>query len=53
MGTKYFTILTRIGEAKLAQAISTGKPLEITQMGVGDGGGVLQAPDPMQKNAGR
>ncbi|MBP2837074.1 phage tail protein [Dickeya parazeae] len=48
MGTKYFTILTRIGEAKLAQAISTGKPLEITQMGVGDGGGVLQAPDPTQ-----
>ncbi|UJR63897.1 phage tail protein [Dickeya zeae] len=48
MGTKYFTILTHIGEAKLAQAISTGKPLEITQMGVGDGGGVLQAPDPAQ-----
>ncbi|UPT57727.1 phage tail protein [Dickeya zeae] len=48
MGTKYFTILTHIGEAKLAQAISTGKPLEITQMGVGDGGGVLQAPDPTQ-----
>ncbi|QIZ49450.1 phage tail protein [Dickeya zeae] len=48
MGTKYFTILTHIGEAKLAQAISTGKPLEITQMGVGDGGGVLQAPDATQ-----
>ncbi|WP_033576724.1 phage tail protein [Dickeya chrysanthemi] len=48
MGTKYFTILTRIGEIKLAQAISTGKPLEIAQMGVGDGGGVLQAPDPLQ-----
>ncbi|GAB7263043.1 phage tail-collar fiber domain-containing protein [Dickeya ananatis] len=48
MGTKYFTILTHIGEAKLAQAISTGKPLEITQMGVGDGGGVLQVPDPTQ-----
>ncbi|MEI7376138.1 phage tail protein [Dickeya chrysanthemi] len=48
MGTKYFTILTRIGEIKLAQAISTGKPLEVAQMGVGDGGGVLQAPDPLQ-----
>ncbi|WP_226099771.1 phage tail protein [Dickeya oryzae] len=48
MGTKYFTILTHIGEAKLAQAISTRKPLEITQMGVGDGGGVLQAPDATQ-----
>ncbi|NKI73010.1 phage tail protein [Dickeya sp. CFBP 2040] len=48
MGTKYFTILTRIGEVKLAEAISTGKPLEITEMGVGDGGGVLQTPDTMQ-----
>ncbi|PXW43862.1 tail collar domain [Erwinia sp. AG740] len=48
MGTKYFTILTHIGEAKLAQAISTGKPLEITQMGVGDGGGVFPTPDPTQ-----
>ncbi|ATZ96294.1 MULTISPECIES: phage tail protein [Dickeya] len=48
MGTKYFTLLTRIGEAKLAEAISTGKPLEIAQMGVGDGGGVLPTPDPMQ-----
>ncbi|MGM3161649.1 phage tail-collar fiber domain-containing protein [Dickeya undicola] len=48
MGTKYFTLLTRIGETKLAEAISTGKPLEIAQMGVGDGGGVLQTPDPMQ-----
>ncbi|AUQ27222.1 phage tail protein [Dickeya zeae] len=48
MGTKYFTILTHIGEAKLAQAISTGKPLEITHMGVGDGGGVFPTPDPTQ-----
>ncbi|WP_033569007.1 phage tail-collar fiber domain-containing protein [Dickeya undicola] len=48
MGTKYFTLLTRIGETKLAEAISTGKPLEIAQMGVGDDGGVLQTPDPMQ-----
>ncbi|MBO8135798.1 phage tail protein [Dickeya fangzhongdai] len=48
MGTKYFTLLTRIGEAKLAEAISTGRPLEIAQMGVGDGGGVLPTPDPMQ-----
>ncbi|QKO15914.1 hypothetical protein HAT91_04364 [Dickeya solani] len=37
MGIKYFTLLTRVGELKLAEAISTGKPLEITQMGVGDG----------------
>ncbi|MCZ0791739.1 phage tail protein [Dickeya solani] len=48
MGIKYFTLLTRVGELKLAEAISTGKPLEITQMGVGDGGGALLVPDPSQ-----
>ncbi|SLM61281.1 MULTISPECIES: phage tail protein [Dickeya] len=48
MGTKYFTLLTRIGEARLAEAISKGQPLEIAQMGVGDGGGSLQIPNPMQ-----
>ncbi|MGM3173735.1 phage tail protein [Dickeya lacustris] len=48
MGTKYFTLLTQIGEARLAEAISKGQPLEIAQMGVGDGGGSLQIPNPMQ-----
>ncbi|AIR70168.1 phage tail protein [Dickeya fangzhongdai] len=48
MGTKYFTLLTRVGEVKLAESILTGKPLEIAQMGVGDGGGALSVPDPVQ-----
>ncbi|MGM3173729.1 phage tail protein [Dickeya lacustris] len=48
MGAKYFTLLTRLGEARLSEAISVGKPLEIAQMGVGDGGGTLQTPDSMQ-----
>ncbi|MCA7000823.1 phage tail protein [Dickeya solani] len=48
MSTKYFTLLTRVGEIKLAESISTGKKLELTQMGVGDGGGVLPIPDPTQ-----
>ncbi|WP_245000959.1 phage tail protein [Dickeya dadantii] len=48
MGIKYFTLFTRVGEIKLAESILTGKKLELTQMGVGDGGGVLSIPDPTQ-----
>ncbi|ATZ96297.1 phage tail protein [Dickeya fangzhongdai] len=48
MGTKYFTLLTQVGEVKLAASISAGKPLQIALMGVGDGGGSLPAPDPSQ-----
>ncbi|UAY96165.1 phage tail-collar fiber domain-containing protein [Dickeya dadantii] len=48
MGTKYFTLLTQMGEKKLAAAIAAGKPLELVQMGVGDGNGVLPAPDSVQ-----
>ncbi|WPD77990.1 phage tail protein [Dickeya fangzhongdai] len=48
MGTKYFTLLTLVGEKKLAAAIAAGKPLELVQMGVGDGNGVLPTPDSVQ-----
>ncbi|WP_042861797.1 phage tail protein [Dickeya sp. NCPPB 3274] len=48
MGTKYFTLLTQVGEKKLAAAIAAGKPLELVQMGVGDGNGVLPTPDSVQ-----
>ncbi|MBP2849955.1 phage tail protein [Dickeya oryzae] len=48
MGTKYFTLLTQVGEKKLAAAIAAGKALELAQMGVGDGNGVLPTPDPLQ-----
>ncbi|MCA7013395.1 phage tail protein [Dickeya dadantii] len=48
MGTKYFTLLTLVGEKKLAAAIAAGKPLELVKMGVGDGNGVLPAPDSAQ-----
>ncbi|NKI73012.1 phage tail protein [Dickeya sp. CFBP 2040] len=48
MGTKYFTLLTQVGEKKLAAAIAAGKSLELVQMGVGDGNGVLPTPDPLQ-----
>ncbi len=48
MGTKYFTLLTQVGAKKLAAAIAAGKSLELVQMGVGDGNGVLPTPDPVQ-----
>ncbi|TLU69598.1 phage tail protein [Enterobacter sp. MF024] len=48
MATKYFALLTNVGAAKLANATALGVQLEITQMAVGDGNGVLPTPDPAQ-----
>ena len=48
MATKYFALLTNIGIAKLAKATALGTKIEITQMAVGDGNGVLPTPDPAQ-----
>ena len=48
MPSKYFSILTRIGAAKLARATALGTQIEITTMAVGDGNGVLPTPDPAQ-----
>ncbi|HFK4604269.1 TPA: phage tail protein [Citrobacter farmeri] len=48
MATKYFALLTNIGAAKLAKATALGTKVEITQMSVGDGNGVLPTPDPTQ-----
>lgn len=33
MGIKYVTLLTLVGEVKLAASILTGKPQQIAQMG--------------------
>lgn len=44
MTTKYFALLTNQGAAKLANAAALGTKLQITQMGVGDGGGALPTP---------
>lgn len=49
MATKYFALLTNIGAAKLANATALGAQVEITQMAVGDGNGVLPTPNPAQK----
>ncbi|HCJ8890730.1 TPA: phage tail protein [Escherichia coli] len=48
MSTKFYTLLTDIGAAKLASAAALGMPLKITHMAVGDGGGVLPTPDAKQ-----
>lgn len=48
MSTKFYTLLTDIGAAKLASAAALGVPLKITHMAVGDGSGVLPTPDAKQ-----
>lgn len=48
MSQKFYTLLTEIGAAKLASAAALGVPLKITQMAVGDGGGVLPTPSAQQ-----
>lgn len=48
MSAKFYTLLTEIGAAKLASAAMLGVPLKITQMAVGDGGGVLPTPSAQQ-----
>ncbi|GAB7217382.1 phage tail-collar fiber domain-containing protein [Dickeya oryzae] len=48
MAVKYMTLLTQVGAAKLANATALGKMLNITHMGVGDGGGNPTTPYPTQ-----
>ncbi|WP_392454426.1 phage tail protein [Edwardsiella piscicida] len=48
MSAKFYTLLTEIGAAKLASSAALGVPLKITQMAVGDGGGVLPSPSAQQ-----
>ncbi|EIY8421782.1 phage tail protein [Escherichia coli] len=48
MSTKFYTLLTDIGAAKLASAAAIGVPLKITHMAVGDGGGTLPTPNAKQ-----
>lgn len=44
MSQTYFALLTAIGEAKLANAVSLGTQLDISYMAVGDGNGDLPIP---------
>ncbi|MFC3393636.1 phage tail protein [Brenneria rubrifaciens] len=44
----YFALLTITGTAKLANAAALGTQLSITEMAVGDGGGILPTPNTAQ-----
>lgn len=48
MTAPYYALITNIGAARIANATATDTPLNITQMAVGDGNGILPAPDPTQ-----
>jgi|GEM_PF-5089330 len=41
----FYTLLTDVGQAKLANAIALGQTIEITELAVGDGNGALPVPD--------
>ncbi|SFU80121.1 phage tail protein [Halomonas korlensis] len=42
---QFYTLLTDVGQAKLANAIALGQTIEITELTVGDGNGSLPTPD--------
>lgn len=44
MSQTYYTLLTRVGEAKYANATALNQPLNLAAMAVGDGGGSLPTP---------
>lgn len=48
MTQKFYAIVTNLGAAKIANAVSLGTKLSITQMAVGDGGGMLPTPNASQ-----
>lgn len=48
MSQPYFALLTKIGEAKLANATALGTTLKLTEMGVGDGNGNTPVPSRSQ-----
>ncbi|MCE7627858.1 phage tail protein [Vibrio fluvialis] len=46
--SKFFTLLTAVGEAKLANAIALGQTVKFEKMALGDGNGELPVPDQNQ-----
>ncbi|SDJ41736.1 phage tail protein [Billgrantia gudaonensis] len=42
---QFYTLLTDVGQNKLANAVALGGTIEITELAVGDGGGSLPTPD--------
>lgn len=45
MTEEYYTILTRIGQAKIANALALGRTVQFKYMALGDGGGESYEPD--------
>ena len=45
---KYYTILTRTGQAKIANALAYGRKISFTHFALGDGGGASYDPDENQ-----
>lgn len=41
----YYTVITDVGQAKLANATALGETVELTALAVGDGGGATPVPD--------
>lgn len=50
LNSQFFAILTKVGEAKQANADALGIPWNISQMGVGDAHGTDPIPDRLQTN---
>lgn len=46
--TKYYTILTKVGQAKIANAIAYGRQVQLSKFVLGDGGGTSYDPDESQ-----
>lgn len=42
---QFYTVLTEVGQAKLANALALGTTIDITDLAVGDGGGAMPHPD--------
>lgn len=47
-GSKYYTVVTDIGQAKIANSIYSGKKLDLTLLKLGDGDGEFYNPDSSQ-----
>ncbi|WP_262409873.1 phage tail protein, partial [Bifidobacterium adolescentis] len=46
----FFTILTSIGQAKIANAVALGQQIQLTEMALGDGNGNPTTPNQSQTN---
>lgn len=46
--SKFFTVLTKVGEAKLANATALGQTVQFEKLAIGDGNGALPVPDQNQ-----